>query len=243
MSSSGHKPPHRLDRSSLPRPRAEMPAEKASNAIDPGSVRAGFTLIEILVVLAVLAALIGVVTPILFQARDRGDRGAVAADIQSIKTALRAMLADPKAGDVPPTFLAAAGFESANDINEGIEVLVATLGAEGVTLNPFTDEDKLGNTDGDRDPRRMTYQKSREFFEYLDAWRNPLIYFRLRDFDDNPDATVRYLLGNGETIDVGPVRSKKTGSFAGVSDGFQLISLGPDEEFGTDDDVKSWSSS
>ena len=101
------------------------------------------------------------------------------------------------------------------------------------------------NTDQDRDPRRTTFGKSREFFEYADPWGNPLIYFRLRDFDDNADTTVRYLTGDGEerTIDVSPVKSKKTRTFSGAKDGYQLISLGPDLEFGTDDDVVSWRSS
>ena len=119
---------------------------------------------------------------------------------------------------------------------------MATLGAEGVAINPFGDEDKLINHDGDKDRRKTTYQQSHELFEYADAWGNPLIYFRLRDFTNNPEGTVRYQTVSGEVIEVGPVRSKKTGSFAGVADGFQIISLGPDEEFGTDDDVRSWTS-
>jgi len=203
----------------------------------------GFTLIEILVVLTILAALIAVVTPVLFKAQEEGQRAVTAAAIQTIKTALKMRAADPRIGDVPPTSLAAAGFDPPNDINEGIEVLVALLGAEDAPSNPFEDDSRLVNLDGDRDPTRMTYQRSREFFEYADSWGNPLIYFRLRDFSDNPDAKVRYQILSGAVLEVGPIRSKKTGSFAGVSDGFQLISLGPDEELGTDDDVVSWSGS
>jgi len=203
----------------------------------------GFTLIEILVVLTIVAALMIMVTPVLFKSKDEGDRSATSADIQKIKTALSHYLNDPKFGDLPPTTLSAAGFNPVNDINPGIEVLVAVLGAEGSILNPFSDEEKLINTDGDRDPKRMTYQKVRDFFEYADSWGNPLIYFRLRDFSDNPDATMRYRIGNGDTIEISPIRSKKTGSFAGAVDLFQIISLGPDEEYGTDDDVVSWKSS
>jgi prepilin-type N-terminal cleavage/methylation domain-containing protein len=202
----------------------------------------GFTLIEILVVLAIVAALIGLVTPILFKTQEQGERAATAADLQKMKLALKERVADPKVGDVPPTSLAAAGFESPNDLNEGIEVLVATLGATDATLNPFEDEARLINTDGDRDPRRTTYQQSKEFFEYADAWGNPFIYFRLRDFESNPDAKVRYQTKDGEIIEVGPVRSQKSGTFAGISDGYQLISMGPDEEYGNDDDVVSWRS-
>jgi len=204
--------------------------------------RGGFTLIEILVVLSVLAALIVVMSPVLFSTKAQGERAATRADIQSLKAALQNRLTDPKIGDVPPTSLAEAGFQSTNDLNEGIEVLVATLGAEGATLNPFEDEDKLINNDGDKDPRRTTYQRSNELYEYADAWGNPLIYFRLRDFTNNPDAKVRYQTVSGEIIEVGPVRSKKTGSFAGAAEGYQIISLGPDEVFGTDDDVRSWTS-
>jgi prepilin-type N-terminal cleavage/methylation domain-containing protein len=208
---------------------------------DPAT-RSGFTLIEILVVLSVLAALIVVMSPVLFSTKAQGERAATQADIQGLKAALQNRMTDPKIGDVPPTSLSEAGFESTNDLNEGIEVLVATLGAEGSALNPFEDEDKLINHDGDKDPRRTTFQQSHELFEYADAWGNPLIYFRLRDFTNNPEGKVRYQTVSGEVIEVGPVRSKKTGSFAGVADGYQIISLGPDEEFGTDDDVRSWTS-
>ena len=205
--------------------------------------RRGFTLIEILVVLTILAALIAIVSPLLFKVQERGERAVTAACLQNIKTALRNRAADPRIGDLPPSALAAAGFESPNDLNEGIEVLVALLGAEGAEPNPFEDENKLINLDGDRDPRRMTYQQTRDFWEYADSWGNPFIYFRLRDFSDHPDAKVRYQLGDARVIEVSPIRSHKTGSFAGLSDCFQLISLGPDCEFGTDDDVVSWSSS
>ena len=203
----------------------------------------GFTLIEILVVLAIVAALIGVVTPLLFKTQEQGERATTAATIQKVKTALHQRQNDPKFGDVPPTDLLEAGFNPVNNINTGIEVLVAVLGAEDSSLNPFDDEEKLINTDGDRDPKMTTYQKSRDFWEYADAWGNPLIYFRLRDFSDNPKATMQYLTGEGRLIEVSPVQSKKTGSFAGATDMYQIFSLGPDCEFGTDDDVVSWKSS
>lgn len=205
--------------------------------------RAGFTLIEILVVLTIVAALIGVAAPLLFRSQETGERAAAAAVIQQVKAALSSRSADPRVGDIPPTRLGEAGFESTNDLNEGIEVLVAVLGSEESTLNPFTDEQNLINTDQDRDPRRTTYGKSREFFEYSDPWGNPYIYFRLRDFDDNADATVRYMTGEGLTFDVSPVKNKKTRTFSGATDGYQVISMGPDMEFGTDDDVVSWRSS
>jgi len=200
-----------------------MKSPTATNALGAWPPeRGGFTLIEILVVLAILAALIAVVTPLLFKTQEQGERAVTAASVQNIKTALRNRAADPKIGDLPPTTLAAAGFEPQNDLNEGIEVLVALLGAEGANPNPFEDEAKLINLDGDRDPRRMTYQQTRDFWEYADAWGNPFVYFRLRDFSDNPDAKVRYQIGDGRMIEVSPIRSRKTGSFAGLSDGFPL---------------------
>jgi len=203
----------------------------------------GFTLIEILVVLAIVAALIGVVTPLLFKTQEQGERATTAAIIQKIKTALHQRQNDPKFGDVPSTDLVEAGFNPINGTNTGIEVLVAVLGAEDSALNTIDDEEKLINTDGDRDPKMTTYQNSRDFWEYADAWGNPLIYFRLRDFSDNPNATMQYRTGEGNLIDVSPIQSKKTGSFAGATDGYQIISIGPDCEFGTDDDVVSWKSS
>ena len=202
----------------------------------------GFTLIEVLVVLSVIAALIVVAAPLLFTTQMAGETAAVQADIQSIKVAVKSWINRPDQGDAPPSSLAEAGFTSTNDTNEGIEALVALLGSEESTMNPFGDEAKLINIDNDKDPKRQTYMKSKQLFEWSDAWGNPLIYFRLRDFDDNPDAKVRYVTASGDVIEVGPIKSEKTGSFGGALDGFQIISLGPDEEFGTDDDVVSWKS-
>ncbi len=202
----------------------------------------GFTLIEILIVLGILAALLTVATPVLFKSRESAERKTTGALIQQIRVAVKHRMNSPKFGDAPPSRLALAGFESTNDLNEGIEALVATLGAEDSELNPFDDEDRLENLDGDRDPKKMTFGKSKQFFEYVDAWFNPLVYFRLRDFEEDGKKSVRYTRQDGTTIEVSPIISAKTGGFAGALDGFQIISLGPDEEFGTDDDVVSWSS-
>ena len=60
-------------------------------------------------------------------------------------------------------------FDTTNDINSGIEALVATLGALDSAMNPFDDEAKLQNYDNDKDRKRLTYMKSRQFFEYVDA--------------------------------------------------------------------------
>lgn len=202
----------------------------------------GFTLIEILIVLGILAALLSIAVPVLFKSQATAERATTGALIQQIRVAVKQRMNSPKFGDAPPSTLAMAGFESTNDLNEGIEALVATLGAEDSEMNPFDDEDRLENLDGDRDPKRQTFGKSKEFFEYLDAWFNPLIYFRLRDFEGDGKKSVRYTRQDGTTIEVSPVKSAKTGAYAGALDGFQIISLGPDEEFGTDDDVNSWSS-
>lgn len=202
----------------------------------------GFTLIEVLIVLAIIAALMGIATPLLFTSKATGERAATAAMIQGIKAAVNNRIDSPKFGEAPPTSLAESGFTSTNDTNEGIESLVATLGAEDSVMNPFSDEGRLVNLDGDKDPKRNTFMKSKELFEYADDWGNPLIYFRLRDFENNAAASVRYVLNNGMEIEVGPVKSDKTGAYGGQLDGFQIISLGPDEEFGTDDDVYSWTS-
>jgi len=203
----------------------------------------GFTLIEILIVLGIVAALIAISVPLLFTTKQQGERAATAAVVQQIRLSIRSRIDDPKCGEAPPSSLAAAGFNPQNDLNEGIEALVAVLGSEESAHNPFDDEEKLQNYDGDRDPKRQTFLKRRDFFEYVDSWGNPLVYFRLRDFEDNPQAKVRYTRHDGTVFEVSPVASEKTGSFAGMSDGFQLISLGPDEEFGTKDDVVSWKSS
>ena len=62
------------------------------------TTRGGFTLIEILVVLSVLAALIVVMSPVLFSTKAQGERAATHADLQGLKAALQNRLTDPKVG-------------------------------------------------------------------------------------------------------------------------------------------------
>jgi hypothetical protein len=141
---------------------------------------------------------------------------------------------------LPPTSLADAGLDAPNDLNEGIEVLVEILAAPGSHMNPFADGQGLINTDRDQTTRRTSDGKLVGLHEYADPWGNPYVYLRLQDFRDVPDTTVKYVNRSGTTIEVAPRRTADGSQFEGARDGYQIISMGADGVFGTDDDIVSW---
>ncbi len=56
--------------------------------------KAGFTLIEVLVVVALLAALVAIVAPQLFSQLDKGDATQVSSDLESVSSAVKAFRVD-----------------------------------------------------------------------------------------------------------------------------------------------------
>jgi len=202
---------------------------------------AGFTLVEMLVVLAVIAGMMGLVSIFLFKAKDEGERKIASAQIQQIKVAIAAYVADPRHGAPPPTSLADGKVLLDNDFNLGIESLVVAFNAEDFDgESPFTQEDRFANGDKDQSKVQLTRFGKKDLFEYLDQWHRPYVYFRLSDFERGRSGVQTYQLPDGTMIEVAPVKSDKLGTYAGMADGYQIISLGPDGEFGTKDDVVSW---
>jgi prepilin-type N-terminal cleavage/methylation domain-containing protein len=201
----------------------------------------GFTLVEMLVVLAVIAGMMGLVSIFLFKAKDEGERKIAGAEIQQIKAAISAYMNDPRRGAPPPTSLADEKVLLDNDFNLGIESLVVAFNAlEYDSESPFTREDRYANGDKDLSKVQLTKFGKKDLFEYLDQWHRPFIYFRLSDFERGKSGVQNYQLPDGIMIEVQPVKSDALGTYAGMADGYQIISLGPDGEFGTKDDVVSW---
>jgi len=213
--------------------------------------RRGFTLVELMVVLSIMAVLLVLVSPTIWRMFGRGQIGREKAVIETMKAALKGLEADPRFGRLPPSWLDAPdspfGPEAGvvpNRLNLGIESLVAVFHRAGRQYeSPFTEEERFHNLDEDASRERITEFGTRELFEYVDLWGNPYVYFRLQDFEGaNRSVTVNVVGPDGEVgrIDVAPVRNERLGTFFGFNDGFQLISLGPDGEFGTDDDLTSF---
>ncbi len=208
----------------------------------------GFTLVEILVVIAIIGILIVVLAPGIFRSRNEGERRAIGAVIQQVRIALKAYRDNPRHGDLPPTgadspiFALPKGANLVpNDVNTGIESLVLAFHHKDFDgESPFASQTKnLVNIDGDSASVNVTSFGSPELFEYRDPWGNPLVYFRLRDFGDRRKGQ-RIELQDGSIVAVSPMWDDKLKRYAGYDDDFQIVSLGPDGKYDTADDVKSF---
>jgi prepilin-type N-terminal cleavage/methylation domain-containing protein len=201
----------------------------------------GFTLIEILVAIAILAALAGMLLPMLGGARKAAAAKAAKATIERIKLAAEAYCND--FGDYPPTSLASLGV-STNGANEGNESLVRCLTTRA-EHGPYLayDEKDLANTDSDHilgdDPLRSAIA-AKDLFELVDPWNNPYIYFHHRDYKST-SKLERYIFFDGSRPSCRPQPSAKTGTYPAPT-GFMIWSAGPngENENGEGDDVCSW---
>jgi prepilin-type N-terminal cleavage/methylation domain-containing protein len=202
----------------------------------------GFTLMELLVTIGIITIMAGLIFPAVTAARRSAGVKATKATIERIKLACESYYAD--FGDYPPTSLATLGLPT-NGVNEGIESLVRCLTTRA-GHGPYLqfEEKELANTDNDAlpqkgDPTKSTIE-SRELFELVDAWGNPLIYFHNRDYHGGPKLE-RYITASGERISCRPAPSEKTGQYPALTT-FVIWSIGPDgkNENGQGDDVCSW---
>ncbi len=211
----------------------------------------GFTLMELMVVLSIIAVLLVLVSPTLWKMFGKGEVNREKAVIQQIRVAVQSLQVDAAHGDLPPTFLDAVDSPYAdekgvmpNRTNTGIESLVAIFESKDFRgQSPFTDEDRFINADEDSSKKSITRFGSRDLFEYVDGWGTPYVYLRLRDFEEGKKRlTVSEVIGEDEydEVDISPRKNERLGTYYGHSDGFQILSAGPDKRFDTDDDLASY---
>jgi len=211
----------------------------------------GFTLMELMVVISIIALLLVLVSPTLWKMRGRGEVNREKAVLQQIRMAVKSLQVDARYGDLPPTFLDApdSPFDSdaglaPNRVNAGIESLVVLFNAPDFSgESPFADEERYVNVDGDASKEGVTRFQSRELFEYRDSWGTPFVYLRLRDFEDAARAvlvTEVYGEDDYDEVEVAPRKNDELGTYYGHNDGFQILSAGPDRRFDTDDDLASY---
>ncbi len=210
----------------------------------------GFTLIEILVVLGIIALLGAVLMPKILSKSKIADVNAAKSFIMGVAAVLDAHAAD--AGNYPPSSLdkLETGVKAPNALNQGIETLVAYFYSktrrDRGERNPLADYEGrfLRNLDKDALPRSVTTFESPELFEIVDPWGNPYVYFHWKDYGDASGdrasgAAALCALGSGREARAVPWRNPKTRSYYRDSE-FQLFSAGPDGEFNTDDDIGNW---
>lgn len=204
----------------------------------PGSVRAGFTLIEVLAVLVILGILIAVLVPRLVGATEAAKVKLQRAELVKLDALLSEY--EHQFGDYPPsTFLEEWGAPP-NDTNVGAEALVLALWSPKWNSSGLP-ADKLGNTDDDRTKKPLASFPKPDLFEIEDRWGNPIAYFHRRDYA-RKDKYLTHETKTGDEQET-PVSARKdpvTGLFYNP-DRYQLISAGLDGVFGTEDDIGNWS--
>ena len=205
----------------------------------------GFTLVEILVVLAILGTLIGLVATMIPKAMVAKAKTRSNTLVLNTGAALNLLkndndqfgryplsrLRDMKIGKVH------VGKEvgQQNDINVGIEAVYFLLNNPEIQVMQITsDAEMIGNTDNDA--YRAAKGNAQDLFarEYVDAWGNPLAYFHCNDYKDPKGLTD--LKGPDGPISVKPKRMKATagGAFKNPNS-FQLFSVGPNGQQDPDD--------
>ena len=201
-------------------------------------VVAGFTLIEILAVLAILGLLMSMAV---FFFGKQTERAHVTKTDSTIKI-LEGLITSyqGKKGGPPFDSLAKLKIRSNNDANEGAEALYAALHSKDYPEGTSIAEELLGNSDNDDTPTTYHRNGVTALLEVKDSWGNPIAYIRPESYGKQ----FRYVMA--ETDDpndmeqaVSAQKSKVTGVWANA-DSYQLISAGPDQKFGTDDDVKNF---
>jgi len=200
--------------------------------------RPGFTLIEILVVLAIIATLAAIVLPQLFKSGETGEAAETRVRLDSLANA--AKLYESRFGDYPPSRLKFLKIDAPNDTNEGSEAFVLAISTEK-KRGPFTEwqEDYLGNCDGDKlkKPPEKSAIKKADLFEAVDFWGNPFVYIHCRDYGKQ----FKYVDYDGDTVSVRAQKSKKLGTYHNANS-YQMWSFGPNRrnENGSGDDIANF---
>ncbi|MEK7448877.1 MAG: prepilin-type N-terminal cleavage/methylation domain-containing protein [Planctomycetota bacterium] len=200
----------------------------------------GFTLIEVLVVVAIISILAGLVIPGLMKSQLKANITAVKSEIQQIGAALESY--QTIFGDYPPSSLDNFGRDVVLDeTNNGIESLLACLSSKnqgGPFLKEWSEE-RYVNLDNDEVRVNLTnwWFGDNRLRELTDKWGRPYIYFHSRDYGQSSQYTIE-----GEVIQCVPQQSERTSAYHNPVS-YQLWSVGPDglNNNGAEDDINNWS--
>lgn len=189
------------------------------------SNKRAFTLIEMLVVVAIIAILLSISFAAFSGAGNSAKKAASKTLIEQIKTALENYSND--FGDYPPSSPRRSKDKGVNDGIESLVKCLMTTEKNGPYLQ-FNDK-QLYDSDSDG------------AYEVIDGWGRPLIYLHNKDYAKGQKVSILDENLTAKTIDVKGTKSDKTSQYYSLSS-FQIWSCGLDglSNGGKDDDVNSW---
>jgi prepilin-type N-terminal cleavage/methylation domain-containing protein len=205
-----------------------------------------FTLVEVLVVIAIIVVLMGIMFPVVTGMLGEGDKAKSASLVQQLSLAIEAY--EGHMGDAPPSSWKRFGTiggkarpykglkPPSNSVNTGAECLFVALTAEVQGVAAFEWEaDHFDNIDGDKVGGVTGWDFGDECNEIVDAWGQPIIYIHNRDYGKK----FKIELPDGETVEVQALKSKKLKGYY-KKRSYQLFSLGKDGLPGTSDDLANF---
>lgn len=225
-----------------------------SRAIHPPSVRRGFTLVEILVVVGIIAALVALVTPAVINARLTARRAAIKTEIDMLQKAM--LNYQLEYGSFPPCSSApVAGGASARHLARlfpRCTNVVAQLGTGTVTpqialntwLSGYTNDPMLPITGVggrkklyDFDAGRITGPLTSGTYAPPNLPNSPYVYID-RTAYGTLDSPTPFVVGSGTYR--AQLQVVATGTTFFKPDSFQILCAGLDGEFNTDDDMSNF---
>jgi prepilin-type N-terminal cleavage/methylation domain-containing protein len=207
----------------------------------PPAGEGGFTLVELLVVICILAILVALTTVGVVKAMDSSRTSATQTMLDSIAGALAQYAT--RWGDYPPTTVDELGLRAPNDINNGIESLVACLSSQKRGGALFHADDAITNVDGDSAPGAAKIMNwvfgDDQLREWTDQFGFTLIYIHHKDYAKPRAGMTLYRLAKDiEDVKILPEQNPATKNFHSA-DRFQLRSVGKDGKPGTGDDIRA----